>query len=52
MHTVPEGQSVGNFEPTPRTYYLTPRGENYIFGELSMSWMFLRRDICAKNGSA
>ena len=37
--TVPEGQSVGNFEPTPRTYYLIPRGEKGIFGELSGSWL-------------
>jgi len=42
MNTVPEGQSVGKLEPTPRTNYSIPRGENHIFGQLSARSVWLR----------
>ena len=41
-NTVPEGQSVDKLEPTPRTNYSIPRGENHIFGQLSVRSVWLR----------
>ena len=42
QNTVPEGQSVVKLEPTPRTNYSIPRGENHIFGQLSARSVWLR----------